>query len=62
MSAPQAVPALGVYSADQVAMLTAKEQRIRQITRDLQFDPHTPYRRELVREFLDLTNPEPNHV
>lgn len=48
-------PAPGVYSPEQAHALSSREHRINEITRALQFDPHTPYRRELMREFLDLT-------
>lgn len=38
---------------------SAKEQRIREIERALKLDPDRAYRKQLVSEFLDLTNPEP---
>ena len=39
-----------------------RETRIRMIERALKFDPDHAYRRKLVREFLDLTEPEPVDV
>lgn len=35
-----------------------RETRIRMIERALKFDPDHAYRRLLIKEFLDLTNPQ----
>lgn len=32
-------------------------RRLDEIEHDLKFDPHHPYRRQLVREYLELTDP-----
>lgn len=40
-------------------MFTPQEERIREIEQALKRDPSREYRRQLVREFLDLTDPEP---
>lgn len=36
-------------------------ERLEQIERALKFDPNVPYRRQLIREYLDLTT-DPNEA
>lgn len=34
------------------------DYRLWLVLRALKFDPHTPYRRDAVREFIELTEPD----
>lgn len=52
-------PVLAIVDQGGIAVLhQSREQRLYEIERALKMDPDRDYRRELIREYLNLTDPE----